>query len=106
MEYRRLGRTGVSVSKLCLGAMMFGDWGTKDHDESIRIIHRALDAGINFIDTSKQGALTWANVAPLRLQSRHRVSHSDERGSFSIRKLRIRDGLELDVETTPRRRLC
>jgi aryl-alcohol dehydrogenase-like predicted oxidoreductase len=52
MEHRRLGRTGVSVSKLCLGAMMFGDWGTKDHDESIRIIHRALDAGINFVDTA------------------------------------------------------
>jgi aryl-alcohol dehydrogenase-like predicted oxidoreductase len=52
MEYRPLGRTGVQVSKLCLGAMMFGDWGTKDHDESIRIIHRALDAGINFIDTA------------------------------------------------------
>ncbi|MCW2642085.1 MAG: aldo/keto reductase [Dactylosporangium sp.] len=52
MEQRRLGRTGVSVSKLCLGAMMFGDWGNKDHDESIRIIHRALDAGINFIDTA------------------------------------------------------
>jgi aryl-alcohol dehydrogenase-like predicted oxidoreductase len=52
MELRPLGRTGVSVSKLCLGAMMFGDWGTKDHDQSIRIIHRALDAGINFIDTA------------------------------------------------------
>ena len=52
MEQRQLGRTGVSVSKLCLGAMMFGDWGTKDHDESIRIIHRALDAGINFVDTA------------------------------------------------------
>src|ERR1700684_563244 len=52
MEHRTLGRTGVSVSKLCLGAMMFGDWGNKDHDESIRIIHRALDAGINFIDTA------------------------------------------------------
>ena len=52
MEQRPLGRTGVSVSKLCLGAMMFGDWGTKDHGESIRIIHRALDAGINFIDTA------------------------------------------------------
>ena len=52
MEQRHLGRTGVSVSKLCLGAMMFGDWGTKDHGESIRIIHRALDAGINFIDTA------------------------------------------------------
>jgi aryl-alcohol dehydrogenase-like predicted oxidoreductase len=52
MEHRSLGRTGVSVSKLCLGAMMLGDWGTRDHDESIRIIHRALDAGINFIDTA------------------------------------------------------
>jgi aryl-alcohol dehydrogenase-like predicted oxidoreductase len=52
MEYRRLGRTGVQVSKLCLGAMMFGEWGTKDHDESIKIIHSALDAGINFIDTA------------------------------------------------------
>jgi len=52
MEHRQLGRTGVSVSKLCLGAMMFGAWGTTDHDESIRIIHRALEAGINFIDTA------------------------------------------------------
>jgi aryl-alcohol dehydrogenase-like predicted oxidoreductase len=52
MEQRILGRTGVSVSSVCLGAMMFGEWGTKDHDESIRIIHRALDAGINFIDTA------------------------------------------------------
>src|SRR4051794_14986020 len=52
MELRPLGRTGVQVSKLCLGTMMFGDWGTKDHDESIKIIHRALDAGINFVDTA------------------------------------------------------
>jgi aryl-alcohol dehydrogenase-like predicted oxidoreductase len=52
MDNRRLGRTGVSVSKLCLGAMMFGAWGTKDHDESVRIIRRALDAGINFVDTA------------------------------------------------------
>src|SRR4051794_26543957 len=52
MEHRQLGRTGVSVSKLCLGAMMFGAWGNPDHDESIRIIHAALDAGINFIDTA------------------------------------------------------
>jgi aryl-alcohol dehydrogenase-like predicted oxidoreductase len=48
MELRPLGRTGVSVSQFCLGAMMFGAWGNTDHDESIRIIHRALDAGINF----------------------------------------------------------
>jgi aryl-alcohol dehydrogenase-like predicted oxidoreductase len=52
MEHRQLGRTGVSVSKLCLGAMMFGAWGNPDHDESIRIIHTALDAGINFVDTA------------------------------------------------------
>jgi aryl-alcohol dehydrogenase-like predicted oxidoreductase len=52
MELRTLGRTGVKVSPLCLGAMMFGAWGETDHDESIRIIHRALDAGINFIDTA------------------------------------------------------
>jgi aryl-alcohol dehydrogenase-like predicted oxidoreductase len=52
MEYRTLGRTGVRVSPLCLGAMMFGSWGNPDHDESIRIIHRALDAGINVIDTA------------------------------------------------------
>jgi aryl-alcohol dehydrogenase-like predicted oxidoreductase len=52
MEHRILGRTGVSVSKLCLGTMMFGAWGNPDHGESIRIIHAALDAGINFIDTA------------------------------------------------------
>jgi len=52
MDYRALGRTGVEVSPLCLGAMMFGDWGNRDHDEGVRIIHRALDAGINFIDTA------------------------------------------------------
>src|SRR4051812_34123101 len=52
MDHRPLGRTGVSVSKLCLGAMMFGAWGNPDHDESIRIIHAALDAGIDFIDTA------------------------------------------------------
>jgi aryl-alcohol dehydrogenase-like predicted oxidoreductase len=52
IEYRDLGSTGVKVSPLCLGAMMFGAWGNTDHDDSIRIIHRALDAGINFIDTA------------------------------------------------------
>jgi aryl-alcohol dehydrogenase-like predicted oxidoreductase len=42
----------MQVSPLCLGAMMFGAWGEPDHDTSIGIIHRALDAGINFIDTA------------------------------------------------------
>jgi aryl-alcohol dehydrogenase-like predicted oxidoreductase len=52
MEYRALGRTGLQVTPLCLGAMMFGAWGNPDHDESVAIIHAALDAGINFIDTA------------------------------------------------------
>ena len=42
----------MHVSAQCLGAMMFGPWGTPDHEECIRIIHRALDAGINFVDTA------------------------------------------------------
>ncbi len=52
MQLHSLGRTGIKVSPLCLGAMMFGGWGNPDHDDSVRIIHRALDAGINFIDTA------------------------------------------------------
>jgi aryl-alcohol dehydrogenase-like predicted oxidoreductase len=52
MEHRKLGATGLSVSPLCLGAMMFGAWGNRDHDDSIAIIHAALDAGINFLDTA------------------------------------------------------
>lgn len=52
MKYRPLGRTGVQVSPLCLGAMMFGPWGNDDKADSIRIIHAALDAGVNFVDTA------------------------------------------------------
>lgn len=52
MDYRDLGRTGVKVSPLCLGTMMFGPWGNQDVDDGIRIIHAALDAGINFVDTA------------------------------------------------------
>src|ERR1700731_4833954 len=52
MKYRTLGRTGIQVSPYALGAMMFGAMGNPDHDESIRIIHRALDAGINLVDTA------------------------------------------------------
>ncbi|MGH9302271.1 MAG: aldo/keto reductase, partial [Acidimicrobiales bacterium] len=52
MKYRTLSRTGVKVSSLCLGAMMFGQWGNPDHDDCVRIIDTALDAGINFIDTA------------------------------------------------------
>ncbi|MGW0809974.1 aldo/keto reductase [Nonomuraea sp. NPDC002799] len=52
MQYRTLGRTGIKVSPYALGAMMFGALGNPDHDDSIKIIHAALDAGINFIDTA------------------------------------------------------
>lgn len=52
MKMRTLGVTGIKVSPLCLGAMMFGKIGNADHDDSIKVIHRALEAGINFIDTA------------------------------------------------------
>jgi aryl-alcohol dehydrogenase-like predicted oxidoreductase len=52
MEHRILGNTGVRVTSLCLGTMMFGRMGNTDHGDCIRIIQRALDAGINFIDTA------------------------------------------------------
>jgi len=51
MQTRTLGGTDIKVSTYCLGTMMFGAWGNPDHDESVRIIHAALDAGIDFLDT-------------------------------------------------------
>lgn len=52
MEYRSLGDTGVQVSNLCLGTMMFGGVNNADHDDCVRIINAALDSGINFVDTA------------------------------------------------------
>jgi aryl-alcohol dehydrogenase-like predicted oxidoreductase len=52
MELRPLGRSGVRVSSLCLGAMAFGSRANTDHDDCVRIVHRALDAGINVVDTA------------------------------------------------------
>jgi aryl-alcohol dehydrogenase-like predicted oxidoreductase len=54
MEYTRLGATGLKVSRLCLGTMMFGRWGNSDADDCTRIVQRALDEGINFIDTANR----------------------------------------------------
>ena len=54
MERRVLGGTGISVSGFALGTMMLGAMGNTDHDESIRMIHTALDAGINFVDTRRR----------------------------------------------------
>ena len=52
MEMRVLGRTGVSVSKFCFGAGMFGYFGNASQAEADRMVHRAMDAGINYFDTS------------------------------------------------------
>jgi aryl-alcohol dehydrogenase-like predicted oxidoreductase len=52
MEYRRLGSKGLEISTLTFGAMMFGRFGTRDHDDCIKIIHRTLDSGVNSIDTA------------------------------------------------------
>src|SRR5258708_37714817 len=52
MQYRTVGRTGITVSHYQFGAMSFGALGNRDHDDCVRIIHRALDAGINTIDTA------------------------------------------------------
>jgi aryl-alcohol dehydrogenase-like predicted oxidoreductase len=52
MQYRTLGRTGIRVSPYALGTMMFGRLGNPDHDDAVRMIHTALDAGINVIDTA------------------------------------------------------
>src|SRR5260370_20530295 len=52
MELRPLGRSGVRVRVSCLGAMMFGAWGNPAHDDCVRVIHRALEGGINFVDTA------------------------------------------------------
>jgi aryl-alcohol dehydrogenase-like predicted oxidoreductase len=52
VEYQTLGATGITVSRMALGTMMLGAYGNADHDDAIRIIHAALDGGINFVDTA------------------------------------------------------
>jgi aryl-alcohol dehydrogenase-like predicted oxidoreductase len=52
MRRTTLGRTGISVSRYCLGTMMLGAWGNADHEDAARLVHAALDAGINFVDTA------------------------------------------------------
>ena len=75
MEHRPLGRTGVSVSKLCLGTMMFGAWGTRGHAESIRIIHRWLE----------QVTEAAYNTPPLICASRLMLPCSVKRVAFASR---------------------
>lgn len=52
MQYRTLGGTGIEVSVLCLGTMMFGAWGNKDEAECHRMVSASLDAGVNIVDTA------------------------------------------------------
>jgi aryl-alcohol dehydrogenase-like predicted oxidoreductase len=52
MEYRTLGRSGVQVGALALGTMMFGRGGNRDAEQCVRMVHRAIDAGINLFDTA------------------------------------------------------
>lgn len=54
MQYRTLGRTGISVSTFALGTLRLGAWGNTDHDDAIRLVHTALDAGVNLVDTADQ----------------------------------------------------
>jgi aryl-alcohol dehydrogenase-like predicted oxidoreductase len=74
MEYRSLGGTGVRVSTHCLGAMMFGPWGNEDVDECVRIIHAAIDGGINFIDTAD----VYSNGASEEIVGKALTGHRDE----------------------------
>ena len=95
MEYRPLGRTGIQVSKLCLGTMMFGAWGNSDHDDSIRIIHAALDAGIKFrgyrrrlLRRRVRGDPRQGIKGPSREhRACHEVLHADGRRSQPARRL-------------------
>ena len=66
VRYRPLGRTGIEVSAYCLGTMMFGAVGNPDHDDCVRIIHAALDRGINFVDTADM----YARASPRRSSAR------------------------------------
>jgi aryl-alcohol dehydrogenase-like predicted oxidoreductase len=54
MDYRRLGDSGLKISRLVLGTMMFGRWGNTDHADCERIVHRALDEGVTCIDTANR----------------------------------------------------
>ena len=99
MEYRPLGRTGVQVSKLCLGTMMFGAWGNTDHDDSIRIIHararrrdqlrrhRRRLLGRRVGGDRRQGA----QGPPRRRRPGHQVLGADGRGPQPRRRLAALD---------------
>ena len=75
MKYRRLGRTGLKVSEICLGTMTFGH-GT-DEQEAARIVDLAFDAGVNFFDTAN----SYANSASETIVGRVLKGTSTQRRS-------------------------
>jgi len=74
MEYRGLGGTGLRVSTHCLGAMMFGAWGNTDVEECVRMVHAAIDAGVNFIDTAD----VYSNGESEEIVGKALVGHRDD----------------------------
>jgi aryl-alcohol dehydrogenase-like predicted oxidoreductase len=113
MEMTSLGRTGVQVSRFCLGAMMFGSMGNPDHDECVRIIHAALDAGINFIDTADVYSQGESEVIvgkalegrrdDVVLATKFFAPMPDERGSVVNRQGASRRWIIAEVEASLRR---
>ncbi len=99
MLYRTLGGTGIEVSAHCLGTMMFGSVGNPDHADSVRVIHAALDAGINFVDTADMYSAGESETivgkalkgAARRRRRRHQGPLPDGRGTQPGRKLAALD---------------
>ena len=81
MDYRRLGHTGLRVSRLCVGAMVLGRWGNPDHEDCVRILHRAFDEGINFVDTANRYGTNPVLAREKRIKSTTVPSSSPNRKS-------------------------
>lgn len=100
VEYRPFGRTGVQVSNLTLGAMNFGQRGNPDHDDSIRIIHRALDEGLNIIDTADGfDPTTPANAG--KLEAVEQLTALAEQAGLSLIHLALAFVLQHPAITSP-----
>ena len=86
IEHRPFGGTGIKVSRHCLGAMMFGAMGNRDEAECVRIVHAALDAGINFIDTADALLGRRVGAHPRARRCRASATASCSRRSASSRR--------------------
>ncbi len=105
MRYRTLGATGIEVSVYCLGAMMFGFAGNPDHDDCARIIHTALDQGINFVDTADMySAGESEQIVGKALKGRRDDVVLASKGHFQMGEGRNRGGNSRRwIQTAPRR---